>query len=141
MTWLVMRVVGSDLRKSEWCFAPTHFRILGMLTRRQRTLTDLAEAQGVSLPTMSNTITTLEERGLVRRTRSSEDRRQVVVEITPSGKTALDETRAQAENHLAALLAPLTDADHRRIVEALAVVRQTLASVYETEPTRSSHEG
>ena len=45
----------------------------------------IAEEIGVSKATLSGVLTTLEKRGLVTRTKSEEDGRLVLVELTPSG--------------------------------------------------------
>jgi DNA-binding MarR family transcriptional regulator len=52
---------------------------------------DLAEHAGVSAPTATRILDTLERRGLVRRRPSSEDRRGVSVTLTDRGRRALGE--------------------------------------------------
>src|SRR3954470_12714141 len=66
---LVMRTVAAELRAAGELPAPAHFGLLSLLTSKSRavTLTELAALQGVSLPTMSNTISAMVERGWVRR--------------------------------------------------------------------------
>ncbi len=121
---LVMRTVAAELRAAGGLPAPAHFGLLVMLRARPRTLTELAALQGVSLPTMSNSITAMVRRGWVRRTPAQKDRRVALIEATPNGKTALERVGRCAEGHLAAILAPL-DADARRRLQAgLAVLRK-----------------
>ncbi len=105
---LVMRAVAAELRASGELPAPAHFGLLSMLSAQPhaRTLTELAALQGVSLPTMSNSISALVDRGWVQRTGAGGDRRQVVIEVTPTGRAALDRVSACAERHLAEVLAP-----------------------------------
>ena len=64
---LVMRTVAAELRAAGEMPAPAHFGLLTMLSVRPRTLTELAALQGVSLPTMSNSISAMVQRGWVRR--------------------------------------------------------------------------
>src|SRR5262249_32096513 len=64
---LVMRTVAAELRSAGELPAPAHFPLLMMLNEQPRTLTELASLRGVSLPTMSNSITALVQRGWVRR--------------------------------------------------------------------------
>lgn len=45
----------------------------------------IAEECGVSKATLSGVLATLESRGLVQRTKSAQDRRLVIVSLTPSG--------------------------------------------------------
>ena len=59
---LVMRTVAAELRAAGEMPAPAHFGLLSILSVRPRMLTDLASVQGVSLPTMSNSISAMVER-------------------------------------------------------------------------------
>ena len=63
-----MRTVAAELRAAGELPAPAHFGLLTMLSEQPRTLTELAALQGVSLPTMSNSISAMAHRGWVRRT-------------------------------------------------------------------------
>jgi len=51
---------------------------------------DLAEAVGISRPTSTGVVTTLEKRGWVRRSRTSEDGRLVRVSLTASGRRKVE---------------------------------------------------
>lgn len=123
-----MRAMKSEMRHIHAPMMPGHFRLLGMLSHCCWTLKELADKQGVSAPTMSNTITTLEERGWVTRTRSAEDRRAVTIQMTEKGRMALEETHQRAESHLAALLEPLDNAEREVLSQGLKVLRQVFAS-------------
>jgi DNA-binding MarR family transcriptional regulator len=57
------------------------------------TISDLAQAEQVQLPTISRLITSLEHEGLVQREVDPTDRRVVRVRATPVGKRVLDEGR------------------------------------------------
>src|SRR4051794_5775518 len=63
--------------------------VLGMLKRvgppYRRTPGQLARHASLSTGAMTNRLDRLEQAGLVRRTRSTEDRRSVQVELTPAG--------------------------------------------------------
>ena len=72
---LVMRAVAAELRAAGEMPAPAHFGLLSVLSTRPRMLTDLASLQGVSLPTMSNSISAMVDRGWVRRAAPTNDRR------------------------------------------------------------------
>src|SRR5437762_7862468 len=83
---LVMRTVAAELRAAGEMPAPAHFGLLSILSVRPRMLTDLASLQGVSLPTMSNSISAMAERGWVRRIAPDGDRRVVMIEATATGR-------------------------------------------------------
>lgn len=120
---LVMRTIGADLRRSEHLVAESHFRLLMFMAEAPHSLSELAERHAVSLPTMSNTITTLEERGLVARHRSSDDRRRVVISITPDGEAVLSEVRQHMEAAVAAVLRDVPEPDRQQLANGLDVLR------------------
>src|SRR5262249_57745112 len=72
---LVMRTVAAELRAAGELPAPAHFGLLSLLSARARSLTDLASLQGVSLPTMSSSISAMVERGWGQRTAPQDDGR------------------------------------------------------------------
>ncbi len=121
---LVMRTVAAELRAAGELPAPGHFGLLSVLSERPRMLTDLASLQGVSLPTMSNSVSAMVERGWVRRTAAPEgDRRVAIIEVTSTGRAALERVARAAEGHLAEVLAPLDLPARRRLHGGLGVLR------------------
>src|SRR5438309_5790770 len=124
---LVMRTVAAELRSAGEMPAPAHFGLLSILAARPRMLTELASLQGVSLPTMSNSISAMVERGWVRRaspTTPSADRRVVMIEATATGRAALERVGRCAELHLAEVLAPLDLPTRKRMQAGLGVLRK-----------------
>lgn len=124
---LVMRTVAAELRQHTHNIESAHFRLLWLLEHEPQTLSQLAEKQSVSLPTMSNTVTILEERGWARRQRLRTDRRKVVIEITPDGLAVLDDVRKQAEVRVMAVLSVVAPDDQALIARALAILRDVFA--------------
>ena len=131
---LVMRTVAAELRAAGEMPAPAHFGLLSILAVRPRMLTDLAAIQGVSLPTMSNSISAMVERGWVRRAAPEADRRVVMIEATATGRAALERVSRCAEAHLADVLAPLDLPARKRLQGGLGVLRKVFAGV----PTTAS---
>ena len=124
---LVMRTVAAELRAAGELPAPAHFGLLTMLSAQPRTLTELAALQGVSLPTMSNSISAMVHRGWVKRTAPTQDRRVVIIEVTSTGRAAVERVGRCAETHLSEVLAPLDGAARRRLQAGLAVLRRVFA--------------
>jgi len=124
---LVMRTVAAELRAAGELPAPAHFGLLSVLSIRPRMLTDLASLQGVSLPTMSSSISAMVDRGWVKRTAPGDDRRVVMIEVTATGRAALDRVSRAAESHLAEMLAPLDLPARRRLLGGLGVLRKVFA--------------
>ena len=124
---LVMRTLASELRHTGYTMAPGHFRLLFILTKRSHNLSELAERQAVTLPTMSNSVTTLVERGWVKRVRAPHDRRMVFIELTPAGRAVLSDIRRRAEERVVELLAPLSPAECDRLSAGLEVLGSVFA--------------
>jgi DNA-binding MarR family transcriptional regulator len=124
---LVMRTVAAELRAAGELPAPAHFGLLSILSERSRMLTELAGLQGVSLPTMSNSISSMVDRGWVRRTAPETDRRVVIIEVTANGRAALERVARAAEAHLAEVLAHLDAPARRRLHGGLGVLREVFA--------------
>jgi DNA-binding MarR family transcriptional regulator len=124
---LVMCTVAAQLRAAGEMPAPGHFGLLSMLTERPRMVTDLAAIQGVSLPSMSNSISAMVERGWVRRIAPENDRRVAIIEVTGAGRATLDRVARAAEAHLADVLGPLDAASRRRLHDGLTVLRKLFA--------------
>lgn len=84
----------------------------------ERTMTDLAVAMGVALPTMSLSVDRLEALGLVKRERDPSDGRRVALRLTDNGarlarnRSLLDPARVRA------LLATLSPAERSAGVDA-----------------------
>ena len=115
---LVMRTVAAELRAAGEMPAPAHFGLLSLLSVRPRMLSDLASLQGVSLPTMSNSISAMVERGWVRREAPDGDRRVVMIDVTadrPRRARARQQSRRSAPRRRArAARSPVAAASDRR---------------------------
>ena len=118
------RSVAAELRKGEKSLNSAHIGALAMLSERPCNLSELAEYQGVSLPTMSGSISRLEKRGWVQRVRSTADRRVVMVELTPKGYQRLGEMVQQAESYLIRLLGNLSTAEQEKLTDGLTVLQK-----------------
>ena len=126
---LVMRTVAAELRRSGRPVVPAHFGLLAMLAHHSFSLSELAEKQEVSLPTMSSSASTLVERGWVRRVGASHDRRVILLDLTPAGQRVLAEIRGQAEAAIAELLAPLSQDERKTLLEGLKMLRNAFSRV------------
>ena len=89
-------------------------------------LRELADAEGISAPSLSGHVDRLEAAGLLVRVRSEDDRRRVGLELTPEGRTILRRVRARRTTWLADRLANLTDDERERVEEALPALRRLL---------------
>src|SRR3954468_18185979 len=85
------------------------FKILGRLSEGALRAGELAEALEVGGATLTVTADTLERRGLIERVRGlPDDRRAVLLRLTPSGQALYRALRARAVSGIAALLTDST---------------------------------
>jgi DNA-binding MarR family transcriptional regulator len=95
-------------------------------TRPGLSLRELAQEEGISAPSLSAHVDRLEALGLIRRVRSSDDRRRVGLELTPEGRTTLRRVRARRTTWLAHRLDGLSDQDRERLEAALPALKALL---------------
>jgi DNA-binding MarR family transcriptional regulator len=124
---LVMRTIAAEQYNSFHPMSPANFRLLHILAHHSCNLSELALRQAVSLPTMSNSISVLVKRGWVKRAPSPEDRRQILLELTPDGRAVLGEIQGQAEARVAELLGELSLDDLKSLSAGIAVLEHALA--------------
>jgi DNA-binding MarR family transcriptional regulator len=100
----------------------TELGLLNTLSSGPRRITELAALERLAQPTLTQLVQRLEQQGFVTRERQIDDGRVVLVRLTETGATALDDFRSRASAALGALLVELPDAE----VESLAAATETL---------------
>lgn len=89
-------------------------------------LRELAHAEGISAPSLSGHVDRLEAAGLIRRERSTDDRRRVGLELTKDGRAVLRRVRARRTTWLAERLACLPDELRENVERALPALHALL---------------
>ena len=105
---LMGRMFSAQLRQAGHNLAPGHFRLLMLLSGQPRNVSELAAMQRVSVPTMSNSVSILVERGWAERVRDMADRRRVVIDLTEQGRDVLRMIHDQLEAGLVSFCETLT---------------------------------
>ncbi len=82
-------------------------------------LGDLAAREGVTAPTQSRLVASLESQGLLRRTPDAEDRRATLLAITPQGRRQLEQLRNERSAFLVEQLATLSPEQRLALVNAM----------------------
>jgi DNA-binding MarR family transcriptional regulator len=82
-------------------------------------LSAVAENLGASLPTASRIVSGLVSKGLITRETSLADRRQCSLQLSPTGRAALNEGRRATQERLAAELARLNERERGVVAEAM----------------------
>ena len=92
--------------------------VLATLSDGPRRITQLAMTEALAQPTVTQLIDKLEGRELVSRSRSEEDGRVVLVEITTAGAAALEGVRALIRANMREALVDLPDAELTELAHA-----------------------
>lgn len=101
--------------------------VLGLLHHTDgQTVGELARSERVQPPSMTRTVSCLEEEGLVVRRRNESDGRQVVVELTDAGRARVLADRRERDAWLSRQLSGLTR-DDRDLLRAVTPVLTRLA--------------
>ena len=103
---------------------PGQYSVLAALRTSSATLRALAKRERVQPPSMTRTVASLLERGLVDRIEDPHDRRQVIVSLTDAGRQALADARECRNAWLARRLAELTPDQRKLVAEATALVQR-----------------
>lgn len=122
-----MRISRRVRFESRTDVAPHQFSVLARLEGGPRTPKELAEIEQVSAPSVTRTVNTLVERGLVARSDDPTDGRQVILSLTAQGKQTIKETRRRRDLWLATRLEHLTDAERALLVDATALLERVAA--------------
>ncbi len=91
-----------------------------------RRLTELARAEGVSQPNMTQLVTRLERAGLVRRTADASDGRGVLVAVTSTGLDVLTRRRAERAAALRQLMEDMTGPERQATTTALLALARVI---------------
>ena len=110
-----------QLRKESQRFgmSPLDAMLLGLVKHREGIgVSELADLEQMSRPTMSSHVKRLEQAGwIARQAPDSDDKRRVGLILTPAGRRAMDAVRRQRNDWLAGRLANLTP-EAREILQA-----------------------
>ncbi|MCS6939749.1 MAG: MarR family transcriptional regulator [Roseiflexaceae bacterium] len=119
----LMRAVASAMRQRYGYDADTptmgQMRMLAKLAERPWSLSELAAAHQVTPSSMSRTVDVLVQRNWVERATAPDDRRKVVLRLTPAGYAAHAAIRDAAREAAARLIAQLDERQRAHLYEGL----------------------
>jgi DNA-binding MarR family transcriptional regulator len=121
----IVRALGISARTAERSAGVTGAQLFVLEQLREapaHSLNDLADRTFTHQSTVSVVVDRLVSRGLVARSRSRADARQVELSLTPSGRAALRRAPPPAQTRLIAALHALPAAECRRLARTLGVV-------------------
>jgi DNA-binding MarR family transcriptional regulator len=125
---VILRLGRHLRRETEQLGVTSHQATLLWLVKSRPglSLRDLSHAEGISAPSLSAHVDRLETLGLIRRVRSTDDRRRVGLELTPEGRATVRRVRARRTTWLADRLGRLSDEERERIERALPALATLL---------------
>ena len=106
---------------------PAWLILISLIQASHRTQGELAQAVGITGPTLTHHLAAMERQGLVTRERSADNRRIQRVSLTEAGRVHFRRLRDNAMAHDARLRAGLTDAELDQFRSFLARVGANLA--------------
>ncbi len=92
-------------------------------------LSEVAEQLALSLPTTSRIVTGLVNKGLLKRSDSKQDRRQMSLGITGRGQAVLNIAWSAAQDSMAKELKSFDDEQRITVVEAMRLLKQVFGSL------------
>lgn len=135
-----MRGLAAEMRNNRGNLDPAHFRLLAKLHHGTVSLGELAQMAGVSPATISRTVSTLEEREWVQRSRSPEDGRVVLVCLTDQGSAVLESISLMAKRWIMEKLQSLSVEDQKTLYEGVAVLHTVISEGQDSSELKSKSE-
>jgi DNA-binding MarR family transcriptional regulator len=122
--------------------SPARFQILGLLwasEERGVPHKEIVAALGVTRATVSGLMAALERDGLVTSTVDSDDRRNLIANLTTRGRTVMEKAVEANAVRLRAALAPLSADDLRLVTALLQRIRQGFAATSGKDDHSAKH--
>lgn len=122
----LMRVVRRlRAEKADEDLSDAQYSVLAVLDRcGPSTPTQLADAERVKPPSMTRTLTSLADLGLVTRAAHGTDRRSQVVQISPAGRASVEATRRRRDAWLTRQLAALSPQERESLAAATSILNR-----------------
>jgi DNA-binding MarR family transcriptional regulator len=136
----VMRFIRTQMRSHRALdLSVPQFRSLVFVERTGgASLGEMAENLGLTSPSTCTLVDVLEGRGMVARGGSPDDRRRRILTITPKGRKALAQSRAETQKSLSAVLAGLNTGEIAAVTRAMRSLRRVFAAPAQGVPERRS---
>ena len=112
----------------ESCYSLTEARVMFELSSRQQCTANLLAAQlGIDRSYMSRIMKKLERSGIITKVQSPEDKRVNFINLTEKGRETTAGLIQKSDRQIADLLAPLSPAQHSKLIEAMQAIKEILA--------------
>lgn len=106
---------------------PLQYEILEFLAVEQpRTLSQISECKGLSMPNTSREIRKLTERGLCEKLEDKEDRRKQHIRLSAQGESRMAAALAHMQAQFFQRIEGMPEEELARVSEAVAVLKETI---------------
>jgi MarR family transcriptional regulator, organic hydroperoxide resistance regulator len=123
----VLKASGRGVPGGETELTLSQYFVMDAMSDEALTVSEVARAAGVAVPTATRALRALETRGFVDRERNDdEDRRLVTVALTPSGRAVLDEKRTWVHERQRQIFDSLKAAERATVTGALSAIAHTI---------------
>ena len=123
-TWNRIRTNVRGIAVEKFGITVEQFHILRHIRRGHGSVSELAEAKGISRPAISQAVELLVGKGLVTRSQNAEDRRFVQLELTDEGSELLSAIFRENRIWMEQKLSSLTHEQMTQIIAALDVLKK-----------------
>jgi len=89
----------------------------------------VSAAMHITSGTMTSVLDTLERNGLIERLADPDDRRRVLVDVTPAAQEVLDQLLPEVVQAATAMMAALDEAELRQFLATLERIRRSIAAM------------
>lgn len=104
--------------------SPGQYSVLAALLNGPLTVGQLAEREQIQAPSMTRIVKGLEVAGYIARGKNPQDKRQVLVQITPTGSSILSNARSKRTQWLAKRVATLTPEERMILHDAARILAE-----------------
>jgi MarR family transcriptional regulator, organic hydroperoxide resistance regulator len=123
----VLKASGRGVPGGETELTLSQYFVMDAMADDALTVSEVARAARVAVPTATRALRALETRGFVDRQRNDdEDRRLVTVALTASGRSVLDEKRAWVKERQREIFDGLSSAERRTVTSALSAIAHNI---------------
>lgn len=133
ISWLAQRQLMQLLDEDRFRLTPPQFYTLLHLHQSDEPckMSDLAEATHQSAASLTGVVDRLRAKQLIERIRDEEDRRQVMVVVTPQGRELISEIKQARREQMQAALAHMSEAEVTALITLLDRVQAGMVRVTE----------
>jgi len=104
------------------------FQILRHIRLGQCSVSKLADAKNISRPAISHGVDSLVNKGIIRRTTDTNDRRHIQLTLTDPGNILLDSIFEDTRQWMMQTLTPLSDEELQTLTQAMDFLRKAQPS-------------